>query len=202
VHSAYIWDYPNQKNLLLDREYVKTLHHVLGGKAGNRFYVVAPIIAMGFMEDEVIIGDTAYSFLKVPLSVLMALIEKGEPGSLKQPTSENDVNEVIDAMGEYYQSANAIAKVVNKRSQALGFKCKVLPSTGSAENVDEVLAGDFADGVAPAGFLVGAEDRGGFLVHLVGVDAEDLAGGTPREAFEKQVSHCSFSRRYYYDHRC
>lgn len=99
VHSAYIWDYPNQKNLSLDRDYVKTLHHVLGGKAGNRFYVVAPIIAMGFMEDEVILGDTTYSFLKVPLSILMALIEKGEPGSLKQPTSENDVNEVIDAIG-------------------------------------------------------------------------------------------------------
>jgi DNA modification methylase len=99
VHSAYIWDYPNQKNLTLDREYVKTLHHVLGGKAGNRFYVVAPIIAMGFLEDEVILGDTTYSFLKVPLSILMALIEKGEPGSLKQPASENDVNEVIDAIG-------------------------------------------------------------------------------------------------------
>jgi len=43
--------------------------------------------------------------------------------------------------GLYYQSANAIAKIVNKRSQALGFKCKVLPSTGSAENVEEVLSG-------------------------------------------------------------
>ena len=44
--------------------------------------------------------------------------------------------------GLYYQSANAIAKIVNKRSQALGFKCKVLPSTGSVENVGEVMAGE------------------------------------------------------------
>jgi TRAP transporter TAXI family solute receptor len=43
--------------------------------------------------------------------------------------------------GLYYQSANAIEKVVNRRSQTLGFKCKVLPSTGSAENVDEVISG-------------------------------------------------------------
>lgn len=99
VNSAFIWDYPNQKNLELDREYVRTLHHVLGGKAGRKFYVIAPIITMGFMEDEIVIGDTTYVFLKVPLSVLMALIEKGEPGSLKQPASENDVNEVIDAVG-------------------------------------------------------------------------------------------------------
>lgn len=99
IHSVYVWNYPNQKNLILDREYVKTLHTVLGGKAGNKFYVIAPILSMGFMEDEIPINGTTYVFLKVPLSVLMALIEKGEPGSLKQPISENDVNEVIDAIG-------------------------------------------------------------------------------------------------------
>jgi hypothetical protein len=54
---------------------------------------------MGFMQDEIVLGKTTYCFLKVPLSVLMALIEKGEPGALKQPTSESDVNEVIDAIG-------------------------------------------------------------------------------------------------------
>ncbi len=116
VHSAYIWDYPNQKNLTLDREYVETLHHVLGGKAGNRFYVVAPIIAMGFMEDEVILGDTTYSFLKVPLSILMALIEKGEPGSLKQPTCENDVNEVIDAIGFDFVSQPEVKATYHRRN--------------------------------------------------------------------------------------
>jgi len=99
TNPAFIWDYPNQKNLILDHEYVKTLHEVLGGKAGDKFYVVAPVISMGFMEDEIKIGDTTYVFLKVPLSVLRALIEKGEPGSLKQPVKEADVNEVIDAVG-------------------------------------------------------------------------------------------------------
>lgn len=99
VHSAYIWDYPNQKSLVLDHEYIKTLHNVLGGKAGGRFYIIAPILSMGFMEDEIKIDDTTYVVLKVPLSVLKALIEKGDPGSLKQPVSETDVNDVIDAVG-------------------------------------------------------------------------------------------------------
>ena len=99
VHSAFIWDYPNQKNLVLDREYIKTLHTVLGGRAGGRFYVIAPISSMGFMEDEIDLDNTTYVLLKVPLSVLKALIEKGDPGSIKQPVSENDVNEVIDAVG-------------------------------------------------------------------------------------------------------
>jgi len=99
VHSAFIWDYPNQKNLVLDREYIKTLHTVLGGRAGGRFYVIAPVSSMGFMEDEIDLDNTTYVLLKVPLSVLKALIEKGDPGSVKQPVSEADVNEVIDAVG-------------------------------------------------------------------------------------------------------
>lgn len=116
INSAFVWDYPNQKNLVLDREYVKTLHHVLGGKAGRKFYVIAPIAAMGFMEDEIEIGDTTYVFLKVPLSVLMALIEKGEPGSLKQPASENDVNEVIDAIGFDFISQPEVKATYHRRN--------------------------------------------------------------------------------------
>lgn len=99
TYDAFIWNYPEQKNLVIDREYVSTLHTVLGGKASDRFYIVAPVTAMAFMEDEIKIENTSYVFLKVPLSVLKALIERGEAGSLKQPASENDVNEVIDAVG-------------------------------------------------------------------------------------------------------
>lgn len=99
VNSAYIWDYPNQKNLLLDEEYVSTLHEALGGKAGDKFYVIAPISSLGFMQDEIKYDNTTYVFLKVPLSVLMALINKGEPGALKQPASESNVNDVMDAIG-------------------------------------------------------------------------------------------------------
>jgi hypothetical protein len=78
---------------------VKTLHEALGGRAGYKFYVIAPISSLGFMQDEIRHGSTTYVFLKVPLSVLMALINKGEPGALKQPASETDVNEVMDAIG-------------------------------------------------------------------------------------------------------
>jgi len=99
TYPAYIWPYPKYKNHILDQEYVKGLHKSLGGRAGERLYVIAPVSSMGFMEDEITIRKTTYVFLKVPLSVLMALIERGEPGALKQPVSESDVNEVIDAIG-------------------------------------------------------------------------------------------------------
>lgn len=118
VHSAFIWDYPNQKKLILDKGYVKTLHLVLGGRAGGKFYIIAPITAMGFMEDEIELDNTTYVLLKVPLSVLKALIEKGEPGSIKQPVSETDVNEVIDAVGFDFISQPEV-KVSNHRRKPI-----------------------------------------------------------------------------------
>jgi len=116
VHSAFIWDYPNQKKLLLDREYIKTLHTVLGGRASSRFYVIAPITAMGFMEDEIELDNTTYVLLKVPLSVLKALIEKGEPGSIRQPVSETDVNDVIDAVGFDFISQPEVKASYHRRN--------------------------------------------------------------------------------------
>jgi len=99
TYSASIWNYPENKKLELDEGYVDDLHKVLGGKGGDKFYVIAPIVAMRFMQDEVRRGDTTYVFLKVPLSILMTLIQKKLPGALKQPVTEDDVNQVIDAVG-------------------------------------------------------------------------------------------------------
>jgi DNA modification methylase len=97
--SAFVWNYPEQKNLTVDEEYVATLHKALGGRAGDRFYVIAPVVSMGFMMDEVTHGETAYVFLKVPISILRRLLESDEHGAIRQPVSEADVNEVIDAIG-------------------------------------------------------------------------------------------------------
>jgi hypothetical protein len=99
THSALLWNYPDQPTLTLDYGYVDDLHRILRGKPGERFYVIAPVVAMAFAEDEVTRGETTYVFLKVPLSVLLRLIERKEPAALKQPTNEKDVNEVIDAVG-------------------------------------------------------------------------------------------------------
>ncbi len=99
THSALLWNYPDHRSLTLDYGYVDDLHEVLRGRKGERFYVIAPVVAMSFAEDEVTRGDTTYVFLKVPLSVLLRLIQSREPAALKQPAKEEDVNEVIDAVG-------------------------------------------------------------------------------------------------------
>lgn len=99
THATLVWNYPDHPGLTLDYGYVANLHQILKGKPGERFYVIAPVVAMDFAEDEIDHGGATYVFLKVPLSVLLRLLERREPGALKQPVREADVNEVIDAVG-------------------------------------------------------------------------------------------------------
>ncbi|MDL1888646.1 site-specific DNA-methyltransferase [Nitrospirales bacterium NOB] len=111
THSALIWNYPDYKKLTLDYGYVDDLHRTLRGKQGERFYVIAPVVSMSFAEDEVIRDGATYVFLKVPLSVLVRLIEAKEPAAFKQPTKEAEVNEVINAVGfDFISQPQAVVK--------------------------------------------------------------------------------------------
>lgn len=97
--SVHIWNYPDQRNLTLDKGYIESLHQTMRRHGGRRFFVIAPVSALDFMADEVVYDDTRYIVLKVPESVLNRLLFSGQPGALKQPISESQVNEVIDAVG-------------------------------------------------------------------------------------------------------
>ena len=116
THSVHLWNYPDNKKLTLDYTYVDELHRLLRGKPGERFYSIAPVVAMDFAEDEVVREQTTYVFLKVPLSVLLRLLERKVPAALKQPTREEDVNEVIDAVGFDFISQPQV-KVVAKHDR-------------------------------------------------------------------------------------
>jgi len=120
VHSAYIWNYPEKKNIAFDEDYVSELHSYLRGKAGERFYVIAPTQSINFMQDEIKLGDTAYTFLKVPVSVLIRLIQSGELGSFKQPKSEESINEVIDAFGFDFISQPKVRYTLHKLTKSEG----------------------------------------------------------------------------------
>ena len=117
THSALLWNYPDHNTLTLDYGYVDDLHRTLRGKPGDRFYVIAPVVAMAFAEDEVKRDETTYVFLKVPLSVLLRLIERKEPAALKQPTNEKQVNEVIDAVGFDFISQPQVVLKAKKESR-------------------------------------------------------------------------------------
>ena len=120
TNSVLVWNYPDYKKQTIDYGYVEELHESLGNKAGDRFYIIAPVIAMAFAEDELQFGSTTFVFLKVPMSVLLRLLEVKEPGALKQPAKELDVNEVIDAVGYDFISQPLVqwqAKKANRKGE-------------------------------------------------------------------------------------
>ena len=117
THSGFVWNYPDMKKLTIDHGYVQSIHETMGGSAGDRFYVIAPIVSMGFAEDEFTVGDTTYVFLKVPISILMRLLQSDQHGALKQPTKEADVNEVIDAVGFDFVSQPVVEVKCKKESR-------------------------------------------------------------------------------------
>jgi len=117
VHSAFVWNYPEHKKLTIDYDYVRSIHEAMSGSGGERFFVIVPIVSMGFAEDEYPVGRTTYVFLKVPISILMRLLQSGEIGALKQPTKETDVNEVIEAVGlDFISQPEAQWKCKKERS--------------------------------------------------------------------------------------
>lgn len=118
THSTIVWNYPDHPTLTLDYGYVDNLQQILRGKKGERFYVIAPTVAMDFAEDEIEHGGAVYVFLKVPISVIMRLIQQHEPGALKQPMREADVNEVIDAIGFDFISQPVVKHKACKKSRA------------------------------------------------------------------------------------
>lgn len=118
--ATLVWNYPENTNLRLDHQYVNDLHTMVRGKPGERIYVIAPVVAMGFMEDEVQVGKTTYIFLKVPVSVLMRLIEHGAPAALPQAMKEDDVNEVIDAVGFDFVSQPLVELSIRKSNATDG----------------------------------------------------------------------------------
>ncbi len=118
--ATLVWNYPENPKLRLDHDYVNDLHKMVRGKTDERIYVIAPVVAMGFMEDEVQVGKTTYVFLKVPVSVLMRLIEHGAPAALPQPMKEDDVNEVIDAVGFDFVSQPLVEYSIRKSDMTDG----------------------------------------------------------------------------------
>ena len=119
--NAYLWNHTKEKKAKLGLDFIKSLHNALSGKGGEMFYIIAPTNAFAFYEDEIKYDDTTYKTLRVPQSVITELIKRGGD-TIKQPTSEQDVNDTIDAVGfDFIQvpQVEAEYKIANPKEKTL-----------------------------------------------------------------------------------
>lgn len=93
-----VFNYKKHEDVVLDREFIDDLHKILGDKIGYRFFIIAPAASVMFFEDYIEKGKTKYFALRIPYSIIDELHRKGFT-HIKQPVSESDVNDTVDAVG-------------------------------------------------------------------------------------------------------
>lgn len=96
--DVLVFNYQKYKDAVLDRGFIDDLHSILGDKTGRRFFVIAPAASVAFLEDYIEKGNTRYFVLRIPYSIIEELHRKGFT-HIKQPVSEMDVNNTVDAVG-------------------------------------------------------------------------------------------------------
>ena len=96
--DVLVFDYKKHKDAVLDRGFIDDLHSILGDRIGRRFFIITPAASVMFLEDYIEKGSTRYFVLRIPYSIIDELHRKGFT-HIKQPVSEMDVNNTVDAVG-------------------------------------------------------------------------------------------------------
>ena len=96
--SVMVFNYQEHKDAVMDRGFIDDLHKYLGNKIGRRFFIIAPAASVRFLEDYVEKGKTKYFVLRIPYSIIEEIHNRGFT-KIKQPVSEMDVNDTVDAVG-------------------------------------------------------------------------------------------------------
>ncbi|MEW6110085.1 MAG: site-specific DNA-methyltransferase [Nitrospirota bacterium] len=96
--SVLVFNYQKYKDSMMDRGFIDDLHKYLGEKIGRRLFIIAPAASVQFLEDYIQKGKTKYYILRIPYSIIEEIHNRGFT-KIKQPVSEMDVNDTVDAVG-------------------------------------------------------------------------------------------------------
>jgi len=96
--SVLVFNYLKHKDAIMDRGFIDDLQRYLKGKIGKRFFIITPAASVKFLEDYIEKGKTKYYILRIPYSIIEEIHNHGFT-KLKQPVSEMDVNDTVDAVG-------------------------------------------------------------------------------------------------------
>lgn len=96
--SVMVFNYQKHKDAVMDRGFIDDLHRHLGERIGRRFFIIAPAASVQFLEDYIEKGKTRYFILRIPYSIIEEIHNRGFT-KIKQPVSEMDVNDTVDAVG-------------------------------------------------------------------------------------------------------
>jgi len=82
----------------LTEEYIDELHNVVGEYLTSRMFIIAPVSRVYFLQDYIEKDGLRYYVLRIPYSIIDELHKQRFTRPM-QPTSANDINQMIDAVG-------------------------------------------------------------------------------------------------------
>jgi len=82
----------------LTEEYIDELHNVVGEYLTSRMFIIAPVSRVYFLQDYIEKDGIRYYVLRIPYSIIDELHKQRFTRPM-QPTSANDINQMIDAVG-------------------------------------------------------------------------------------------------------
>jgi len=97
-YDVLVFNYQKYKNITLEYGFIDNLHSVLGDKIGKWFFIITPAANVQFLEDYVEKDGIKYFILRIPYSIISEIHQKGFT-SIKQPTDERAVNDIMEAVG-------------------------------------------------------------------------------------------------------
>ncbi|MGQ9657409.1 MAG: DNA methyltransferase, partial [Fimbriimonadales bacterium] len=96
--SVMVFNYQKHPDAAITREYIDDLHRYLKGRIGGRLFIIAPFSAVLFLEDYIEKDGIRYYLLRIPYSIIEEIHKRGF-SKIRQPVSEKDVNDTVDAVG-------------------------------------------------------------------------------------------------------
>ena len=119
-YDVLVFNYQKYKDVSLDYEFIDDLHSALGDKIGKWFFIITPAANVQFLEDYVERDGIKYFILRIPYSIIEEIHQKGF-SSIKQPTDERAVNDIMEAVGfDFIQVPKVRCRYYLAKSKGMG----------------------------------------------------------------------------------
>ncbi|MGC4045054.1 MAG: site-specific DNA-methyltransferase [Armatimonas sp.] len=96
--SVLVFNHLERPGQRIDEGFVQSIHEIVGHDVGNEFCIVAPKAVFDFQQDYLELDGVRYYALRIPYSFISELHRRSF-SALKQPSSEADVNGLVDSYG-------------------------------------------------------------------------------------------------------
>jgi len=131
-------------NTAIDENYLIELHDQIGGKIGNRFYLIAPEMNVDIVGDYYKIDNVKYYLLRIPYQVITEL-HKYKFKKLRQPNNKEKVNSIENSVGFYFNEMPEVKANLIEENQFIKIVIESVTSPyieldSNNKTIDDILA--------------------------------------------------------------